>query len=171
MNPNPEGGPPQQKNWFSRNWKWLVPLGCFGPLLCCGVFSAVASFGATTMIESSPVFTTALARANANPDVQAAMGTPLVPGFGLNGSVDEKSGRGSARFTIPVKGSKAEGKLRVVATSKGGTWTYSVMELEAGAKTFNLLEEEGNPRDELLPPDELPPPDADEPEPADPDGD
>jgi hypothetical protein len=39
------------------------------------------------------------------------------------------------------------------------------MELEAGAKTFNLLEEEGNPRDEL------PPPDADEPEPADPDGD
>jgi hypothetical protein len=137
MNPNPEGGPPQQKNWFSRNWKWLVPLGCFGPLLCCGVFSAVAYFGATTMIESSPVFTTALARANANPDVQAAMGTPLVPGFGLNGSVDEK----------------------------GGTWTYSVMELEAGAKTFNLLEEEGNPRDEL------PPPDADEPEPADPDGD
>lgn len=165
MNPNPEGGPPQQKSWFARNWKWLVPVGCLVPMMCCGVFGGVAYFGATKMIEGSPVFTTALARANANPDVQAAMGTPLVPGFGLNGEVKEANGSGTADFTIPVKGSKAEGKLRVVATSKGGQWTYSVMELEAGAKTFNLLEEEVDPRDDL------PPPDVDDQEPADPDGD
>lgn len=28
------GGAPQQ-SWFSKNWKWLVGLGCGVPVLCC----------------------------------------------------------------------------------------------------------------------------------------
>lgn len=27
--------PPQQPGWFSRNWKWLLLLGCGLPTLCC----------------------------------------------------------------------------------------------------------------------------------------
>jgi hypothetical protein len=38
------GAPAPQPGWFSRNWKWLVGVGCLGALGCCGVFSAAAYF-------------------------------------------------------------------------------------------------------------------------------
>lgn len=31
-----------QPSWFSRNWKWLVGLGCVLPTLCCGASMAAA---------------------------------------------------------------------------------------------------------------------------------
>jgi hypothetical protein len=38
------GAPAPQPGWFSRNWKWVVGVGCLGTLMCCGVFSAAAYF-------------------------------------------------------------------------------------------------------------------------------
>ena len=38
------GAPAPQPGWFSRNWKWLVGVGCLGALGCCGVFSIGAYF-------------------------------------------------------------------------------------------------------------------------------
>lgn len=173
MNPNPEAPVPHPtSSWFSKNWKWLVPIGCLGPVICCLTIGGVAFFGASKMIQGSGAYTTALSRAASNRDVQDALGAPLKPGgFGFQGEIKENNGRGSADFTAPLEGPKGKGTLHVVGTSKNGKWDYSVMEVEVDGKTINLLEKDGpNPDEELPPPDDSPQPEPEDPA-EDPDGD
>ncbi|MFT3711060.1 MAG: cytochrome c oxidase assembly factor Coa1 family protein [Archangium sp.] len=163
MNPNPEA-PMNPPSWWSRNWKWVVPVGCVVPMLCCLSFVGATYFGVSKAIESSTVFTVALQNATANKDVQEKIGAPLKTGMGLNGSLNETNGNGSADFSVPLEGPRGKGKLRVVATGRNGKWDYSVMEVEASdGTTIDLL---AKPKDELPPAD-----DSDTPEPEDPDGD
>ncbi|MFZ5444430.1 MAG: cytochrome c oxidase assembly factor Coa1 family protein [Myxococcota bacterium] len=140
MTPNPSA-PAPQPGWFSRNWKWLVPVACIVPTLCCVTFGAVAYFGASKMIQASPVFAMAMAKASSNPEVQATLGTPLAPGLGLNGGYNEKNGSGTADFSLPLEGPKGKGTLVVKATGRGGSWNFQVLEVEAGGKRINLLDD------------------------------
>ncbi len=51
----------QNKNWWGRNWKWVVPVGCLVPLaLCAGFITLIVSlvFG---MMKSSDAYKEALA--------------------------------------------------------------------------------------------------------------
>lgn len=141
MNPNPNA-PVQQPNWFSRNWKWLVPVGCLVPLTCCGVFGIGTYLGVSKIIQSSGAYVGAIAEVNANPEVDAELGTPVTPGLGMSGEVNEKNGVGSADFTTPIEGPKGKGSLHVVATGKNGKWTYSVIEVTANGKTIDVLKED-----------------------------
>ncbi len=167
MTPNPNA-PVQQPNWFSRNWKWLVPVGCLVPLMCCGGFSAITFFTVSKVIQSSGAFAGAIAEVNASDEVDDVLGVPVTPGFGLQGEVNEKNGVGTADFTVPVEGKKGSGSLHVVATGKNGKWTYSVLEVTAGAKTIDLLKAKNQqPEDQ---PD-VPPEEEEEPKDPEPDGD
>lgn len=154
MTPHPDA-PVQQPNWFSRNWKWLVPVGCLVPLMCCGVFGVGTYFAASKMIEGSPAFAEAFSRASQHPEVTAALGSPLTPGFGMSGEIKETNGSGRADFTVPLNGSKGSGSLHVVARRSAGRWTFQTIEVEAGGKTIDVLGAE-KPSD--APPDEEPPP-------------
>lgn len=158
------GAPAQQPGWFSRNWKWLVPVGCGLPLMCCGIFSAVTYFGVSKVIQGTPVFAEALEKANTNPEVTAALGSPVTPGMMLNGSVKQSGNTGTADFTIPLKGPKGEGSLQVSATMKGGKWTFDTLTADVGGKSIDLLAGEvpklpaGNPPSmNDAPPDDAPP--------------
>lgn len=165
MRPNldPQAPMQPQGSWFSRNWKWLVPVGCLVPLLCCGGIGGVAYFAASTMIKGSPAFTQAFAKASQNDEVKEALGSPLTPGLGMSGSMKETSGKGNAEFSVPLSGPKGSGSLNVTARSSGGVWKFQRIEVEAGGKTIDVLASE--------PKDELPPGDEDEPPPEEPDGD
>ncbi|MBL8915263.1 MAG: hypothetical protein JNM17_31455 [Archangium sp.] len=46
MNPNPQGGPPQQQGFLQRNWKILAGVGCLVMFLCCGVGGLMSWFAA-----------------------------------------------------------------------------------------------------------------------------
>ncbi|MEW6431831.1 MAG: cytochrome c oxidase assembly factor Coa1 family protein [Myxococcota bacterium] len=140
MTPQGQAGvPAQQPGWFSRNWKWVVGLGCALPLLCCGVFSIGTYFTVTRVIQGTPVFAEAVAKANQNPEVTAALGSPVTPGFMLQGSVNESGGGGSAEFTIPLEGPKGKGSMQVRASKKGGQWTFDSLTADVGGKTVDLL--------------------------------
>ena len=159
MTPNAEA-PMQQPNWFSRNWKWLVPVGCLVPLMCCGVFGIGTYVAVSKVIQNSGAYVGAIAEVNVNPEVEAALGTPVTPGLGLSGSVKENDSSGSADFTVPITGSKGEGSMHVVAQRSNGQWSYNVIDVTVGGKTIDVLK---NPQPEL--PQEEPE------EPAEPDGD
>lgn len=156
MTPQPDGPPMAQKSWFGRNWKWLLPVGCGTPLLCCLSFAAVTYFTVTKVIGASPVFAQALQRANDNPEVKAALGTPVTPGFGLQGSMNETNGEGTADVTAPLEGPKGKGTMHLRATGRGGRWTFQQLDVEAGGKTISLLEAEAPPQQDPEPavPDE-----------------
>lgn len=171
MTPNANAEPPmQQPGWFSRNWKWLVPVGCLVPMMCCGIFGAGTYFAASKMIESSGAFAEAFSKASQNEEVTAALGAPIAPGFGMSGEIKQNNNTGTADFTVPLKGSKASGRMHVVARQSGGVWKFQTIEVEANGKTINVLAGSGSKEP---PPDDVPdvPPDTDEPGPEEPDGD
>jgi hypothetical protein len=139
MTPNAEA-PAQPPGWFSRNWKWAVPVGCLTPMLCCGVFGAVTVFGVSKAIQSSGVYAEAVAKAATSPEVKEALGAPLTPGFMMQGSINETNGRGEADFQIPLNGSKGQGTLYVKARKpSGGRWTFQQLEVDANGKRIDLL--------------------------------
>ena len=129
--PPPGGGAPAPRaGWWSRNWKWFVPVGCLGMLVVLVVFVGsilLIVFGA---LKSSDAYKTAVARAKANPQVIEALGTPIEEGMFLSGKTNVDGSSGEADLTIPISGPKGKAKIYAVATKRAGRWTYSTLEAE-----------------------------------------
>jgi len=133
---------PQQppRGWWSRNWKWFVPVGCVGIILLglLGIAGIAAIiFGA---MKQSDVYREALARAQDHPQVQATLGTPIEAGWWMAGQINIQNDTGSANITIPISGPKGKGTIHAVATKEGGRWAYSRLDVQVkGGQTINLL--------------------------------
>lgn len=128
---NPEGELAPRKGWWSRNWLWAVPSGCLGLLLSCGCLGAL--FVTLTISGSGgvSVVTQAIERAKQSPEVQQALGEPINPtAWGFQGSIHSGTDGGSANFSLPLQGSRAEGTLRVRASQQGDTWTYTQLQVD-----------------------------------------
>ncbi len=126
----PQSQPLPQPGWWSRNWKWFVPVGCLsfivlivGFVLCIVVFV----FG---VMKSTDVYKTALTRAKANAEVQAALGTPIKEGWFISGNTHADGASGDANLSIPISGPKGSGTIYLVAEKKAGRWNYSTLEVE-----------------------------------------
>lgn len=130
--PYPPG--PPRRSWWSRNWKWALPVGCLLPLLLCGgglaVFFFVIYGAVSTSIKSSDAYETGMAQARANPDVRAALGEPIESGFWISGSISVNGPAGNVDVSIPVSGPRGSGTLYIVGTRNAGRWQYSTMEVE-----------------------------------------
>lgn len=170
MTPNPDA-PLQQPSWFTRNWKWLVPVGCLVPFLCCITFAGATYFGVGVMIKGSGAYKEAITRAQQHPDVQAELGTPLTGGMNVTGELKNESANGIADFNVGVEGPKGKGTMHVVGTSRSGVWSLSVIDVTTDSgKTIQVLDDEVMPDE---PPTDEPPTDdaPSEPAPTEPDGD
>jgi len=148
--PSRSSSPPSAKprGWWSRNWRWFVPTGCFSVIVLFAVFVGailVVVFGA---LKSTDVYKTAVARAKANAEVRAALGEDVHPGIFLSGNTNVSGGSGQANLSIPISGSKGRGTIYVVATKAAGEWNYSqlVVKTESG-ETIDLAAREK--KDEL----------------------
>ena len=138
--------PPQPPGWWSRNWKWFVPVGCLTGCLTLVVLIivfastiALVVFGA---IKSTDIYKDALARAKANAAVKAALGSPIEEGFFISGSTNVNGAAGEANLSIPISGPKGKGTIYVEAKKSGGEWNYSrlVVEIDKTQQKINLLE-------------------------------
>ena len=134
---------PPPRGWWSRNWKWVVAIGCLTPLLLMGACVAGIAWLAVGAIRSSEPYTTALDRARTNPEVAERLGTPIEPKWWVTGNVSVDDNSGTASFKIPIRGPKGEGVIDVSASQSGGdNWTYNRMEVETSSGSrINLLEE------------------------------
>lgn len=115
----------------SSSKKWVL-FGCGGCLGLVGLLviggAAIAYFAFGTL-KKSDLYQTALKRAENAPEVQAALGTPLDTGWMLQGSMKVENNNGTADLTIPLKGPKGEGSLRVKGSqTAGGPWVYSELQ-------------------------------------------
>jgi Cytochrome oxidase complex assembly protein 1 len=134
MNQPPLPPQPPQRSWWSRNWKWALPVGCLLPIVLCGggfvlFFSLI--FGAVTgAIRNSDAYQEGMSRARSNPDVVAALGEPIESGFWISGSINVDGPSGNVDVSIPISGPKGSGTLYIVGTRNAGRWQYSTMEVE-----------------------------------------
>jgi hypothetical protein len=120
-------------NWFGRNWKWLVPVGCLTLLLLVLGAVLVLVYFVFGMMKQAEPYQHGLAAASANPAVVQALGAPLHGGLMLQGHIEISDEEGSAELTIPIEGPRGEGKVYVVARKRGGHWIYDVLEADIGA--------------------------------------
>ena len=129
-------------SWWSRNWKWFVPvLGVvvvsFGVMFIGGIFLAV-----TTSMKSTDAYREAVERATQNEAVQAALGTPITPGFLVSGSFNVSGSSGRANLAIPISGPQGKATIHAVATRSAGEWNFDtlVVKIRATGERIDLLE-------------------------------
>ena len=118
-------------NWWKRNWKWFVPLGCFSVALLFLTFVGsilVIVFSAI----STDVYREALARAKADPAVIEALGSPIKEGFLVSGNTNVNGASGESNLAIPISGPKGKGTIYVSANKSLGQWNYSGLVVEVG---------------------------------------
>jgi hypothetical protein len=136
-----------QRSWWSRNWKWVVPVGCLVlilPLLAFTGFIAGLTALIFGSIKSTDVCQQAIALAKSNPAVIEALGQPVEDRWWVTGNIKTVGPSGSADVALPLRGPKGKGTLYAVATKSAGRWTYDTLEVEIEGRSerINLLEAE-----------------------------
>jgi hypothetical protein len=121
-----------KSNWWKRNWKWFVPLGCFTVVLLLLVFAGSILVVAFSAMKSTDVYKEALARAKTHPAVIEALGSPIKDGVLVSGSSSVNGASGESNLAIPISGPKGKGTIYVSATKSLGRWNYSGLVVEVG---------------------------------------
>lgn len=134
-------------NWWSRHWKWFVPVLAVVMLaLFAAFFAAIFAF-VFGMMKSSEPYREALARATANPQVVQALGEPIEAGYFVQGNISTQGTRGEASLAIPLKGPKGSARIYVDATQSAGLWNYKtlVVQVEGDDRRIDLSEDGAEP--------------------------
>lgn len=94
-------------------------------------------------MKSSDAYKMAVAKAKANPEVIAALGTPIEPGWLVTGNISVNGPSGNAELGIPLKGTKAKGTIFLEAKKSAGQWTFSLLQVkvEGREELIDLLAE------------------------------
>ena len=131
-----------EKNWWNRNWKWFVPVGCLGSLILFVGFIALIVCLVFGMMKSSDVYKQALAKAKARPAVQATIGTPIEEGLLITGNINVSGPSGQANLSIPISGPDGKATIYLVAAKSAGQWSFStlVVEIKQTRQRIDLLE-------------------------------
>ena len=107
-------------------WVW-IGCGCGVLLLGLAAFVAFITFIVFAALRSAEPYKDGVARAQADPRVRAALGAPVEPGWLVSGSIHTENRSGDCDLSIALKGSKQNGRLRVIGTKDDGRWTYTRM--------------------------------------------
>jgi hypothetical protein len=134
---------PIKKSWWSRNWKWFVPVGC---LSIVAIFAAVIALIVTLVfgaMKSSDVYKEAFSKASTNSEVISELGKPIEGGMFVSGSISVSGSSGEADLAIPISGPEKDATVFVVARKIAGVWTYQVMQVavEGRARRIDLLDD------------------------------
>lgn len=131
---------PQQRGWWSRNWKWVVPAGCLSAIVFVVAVVGIILAAVFGVIRSTDVYKVALRTAQQDPRVIAAMGTPIKSGLWVGGNVNVDNGAGDAVINFRIKGPKGKGTVYAEAKKSAGEWKYSVLTVQVkGGPTIDLL--------------------------------
>jgi Cytochrome oxidase complex assembly protein 1 len=135
---------PPQRGWFARNWLWVIPVGCFLPLLLCCGGGAVFFMMGINVLKATDVYVDAVAKAKANPKVKELLGEPITEGFMPMGNVAVDNNKGNADFTVQLTGPKGSGTLHVVsAKTAEGHWAFTLLDVDIpGNDKINLLKKD-----------------------------
>jgi Cytochrome oxidase complex assembly protein 1 len=129
-------------NWWNRNWKWFVPVGCLSILVLFVAFVGSIAVIVFSAMKSTDVYKDALARAKADSAVLEALGQPIKEGFLVSGNTNVNGASGEANLSIPISGPKGKGTVYVAANKSLGRWNYSglVVEIEKTHQRIDLLQ-------------------------------
>jgi hypothetical protein len=130
------------RSYWSRNWKWIVPLGCLSVFGCCCGGVGMTVFFIFGALKQSDVYVRAVDTARNDAEVIKELGQPIEPGWWLSGNVNSNGARGDANLMIPLSGPKSGGSLIVRARKRDGKWIFQELKVKpdgADAPLIDLL--------------------------------
>jgi hypothetical protein len=136
---NPAVSLTPRPNWWTRNWKWFVPVGCFSMLILFVAFVGSIALIVFSAMKSTDVYKEALERAKANSAVIEALGTPIKEGYLVSGNTNMNGASGEANLSIPIFGPNGKGTIYVAANKSLGRWNYTGLIVEI-AKTHQQID-------------------------------
>lgn len=115
----------RKKPWFSRNWKWVVPVFIV-ILFCAGVLFALGDIikGMGTAMSDPELIGKAEQRAQQHPEVQLYFGNELKVGTIIEGDVLLSEDGKIIRTTVPLKGEKGSGMIDIYAHRLDEKWIH-----------------------------------------------
>jgi len=143
----PEHSPPQPafipspppRSWAARHWVLLVVLGVLGVLLLAAMGGTWFVFKIFAAMRAHPAAQQAVALAQTDPRVIAAIGQPITLGPIAGGSIGMRNGAQVADLQLSLRGPQGEGTLWIRARGAGSTWTFDRLEFSPdGGKMFDL---------------------------------
>lgn len=118
------------KNWWSRNWKWLVPI--------CGlIFISILLFFTTGMngiatdfaqaYSETELYENAIEKVNSEPKINELLGEiePIDKLAILEGEVRYSNSNNTVDSTIKINGSKGKANIDISADKISGKWSYT----------------------------------------------
>jgi hypothetical protein len=141
----------KKRSWLARNWGWLIPIGCLGMLLAVAAFAGAIFLLVTSLVKSSDVYREAMDRAEQDPRVTEALGSPLEVGWTISGKIETTGPSGEADIAIPVSGPHGSARIYATAEKRAGRWRF---------ETLLLRTSEGREIDLLPPASSAPPPES-----------
>ena len=141
--PPTPSAPPLRPDWWSRNWKWFVPVLCL--VLATGFAGFV--FALLGLMKSSDAYQGAVFRINNSPAVAGALGSPVREGIFFTGNISINGSSGRADLAIPLSGPKGSATAYVLATKTLGHWHFDrlVVETAGTNKQIDLSETPATP--------------------------
>jgi hypothetical protein len=106
------------------------------------LFAIPLFFAVEEMMRGSDAYRLTLNKAQASPCVTNALGSPLKPGWMMEGSITESSIEGSADLTIPVRGPKGKGNLDMRAKKVSGNWRIDSLVFTHGTVRSSIVPSE-----------------------------
>ena len=126
-------GPPPRPAKHSGLWIAAAVVVAFA-LFCGSLFYEIGS-----LFHSSDVYKLALAGIQASPCVATRLGTPIVPGWNINGSLNEEGSQsGQAAFNFHIRGSRGEGEIELEAKKRNGSWNITSLTLLQGDEASQI---------------------------------
>ena len=119
--------PKKKGDWFSRNWKWFIPLCVIGGAVFLLSGIAVLFGFAMKLIKSSEPYQESMALVRNNSAIIELIGEPIDEGLFVQGKFQSGDNTGIADFAIPIHGPKGEGHVYVYAEKREGIWEYEVL--------------------------------------------
>ena len=135
-----------QRSWFTRNWPWVLPVGCCsGCLLMIVLF--IGGIGATAFsifneFEAMSPTDEVLISVNKHVKAKEVLGNNIESKGFPNGNISVNNDDGEVKYSIIVMGDKQTGTLYVNGIRSNGKWIYEDLYIiikESGAE-INLLD-------------------------------
>lgn len=125
----------------SGAFKWLLigGVGCLLVMLLLGGGCIGTIFFALSKAKDSQIYKQSLQQAQANPQVQAALGTPIEGGTPTQFNFNYNNGVENGNIVYAVQGPKGSGTVTAAGSASGGTWTFTTLAVNAGGQNINLL--------------------------------
>ncbi|MGV8815798.1 MAG: cytochrome c oxidase assembly factor Coa1 family protein [Gelidibacter sp.] len=120
----------EQKSWWKRNWKWLVPVGGI-ILISLGIFINSGMGGIITDFAQSysdtELYENALLKVNNDPKINKLLGEiePLGKMAILEGQTEYSNNNQSVNSTVRIIGKKGKAKMDIIAGRINDEWKYS----------------------------------------------